>query len=178
MVKGSASILFIFILCSSIIYSQLDLSQDWEFQNDLSYFNSEALQEIMDIEIPILDLISGIIVIHNGKIVSEEYYNGSSEDDIYNIFSVTKSYISTLIGQAIDQGLLNNQYATLDSFFPEFDWEYPHDVQLDDLLSIYEKDLIDLIKNMLKINPKDRYSADMCLRHKYFKKFDILNYLN
>ena len=85
MVKGSATILFIFILCSSIIYSQLDLSQDWEFQNDLSYFNSEALQEIMDIEIPTLDLISGIIVIHNGKIVSEEYYNGSSEDDIYNI---------------------------------------------------------------------------------------------
>ena len=136
MVKGSASILFIFILCSSIIYSQLDLSQDWEFQNDLSYFNSEALQEIMDIEIPILDLISGIIVIHNGKIVSEEYYNGSSEDDIYNIFSVTKSYISTLIGQAIDQGLLNNQYSTLDSFFPEFDFEYPHYVQLDDLLSM------------------------------------------
>ena len=91
MVKGSASILFIFILCSSIIYSQLDLSQDWEFQDDLSYFDSEALQEIMDIEIPTLDLISGIIVIHNGKIVSEEYYNGSSEDDIYNIFSVTKS---------------------------------------------------------------------------------------
>ena len=136
MVKGSASILFIFILCSSIIYSQLDLSQDWEFQNDLSYFNSEALQEIMDIEIPILDLIGGIIVIHNGKIVSEEYYNGSSEDDIYNIFSVTKSYISTLIGQAIDQGLLNNQYSTLDSFFPEFDFEYPHYVQLDDLLSM------------------------------------------
>ena len=136
MVKGSATILFIFILCSSIIYSQLDLSQDWEFQNDLSYFNSEALQEIMDIEIPTLDLISGIIVIHNGKIVSEEYYNGSSEDDIYNIFSVTKSYISTLIGQAIDQGLLNNQYSTLDSFFPEFDFEYPHYVQLDDLLSM------------------------------------------
>ena len=136
MVKGSATILFIFILCSSIIYSQLDLSQDWEFQNDLSYFNSEALQEIMDIEIPILDLIGGIIVIHNGKIVSEEYYNGSSEDDIYNIFSVTKSYISTLIGQAIDQGLLNNQYSTLDSFFPEFDFEYPHYVQLDDLLSM------------------------------------------
>ena len=136
MVKGLTSILFIFILCSSIIYSQLDLSQDWEFQNDLSYFNSEALQEIMDIEIPILDLISGIIVIHNGKIVSEEYYNGSSEDDIYNIFSVTKSYISTLIGQAIDQGLLNNQYSTLDSFFPEFDFEYPHYVQLDDLLSM------------------------------------------
>ena len=136
MVKGSATILFIFILCSSIIYSQLDLSQDWEFQNDLSYFNSEALQEIMDIEIPTLDLISGIIVIHNGKIVSEEYYNGSSEDDIYNIFSVTKSYISTLIGQAIDQGLLNNQYSTLDSFFPEFDFEYPYYVQLDDLLSM------------------------------------------
>ena len=136
MVKSLSSILFILLINSNFIYTQIDLSQNWQFQDDLSYFNSEALQEIMDIEIPTLDLISGIIVIHNGKIVSEEYYNGSSEDDIYNIFSVTKSYISTLIGQAIDQGLLNNQYSTLDSFFPEFDFEYPHYVQLDDLLSM------------------------------------------
>ena len=85
MVKSLSSILFILLINSNFIYTQIDLSQNWQFQDDLSYFNSEALQEIMDIEIPTLDLISGIIVIHNGKIVSEEYYNGSSEDDIYNI---------------------------------------------------------------------------------------------
>ena len=136
MVKGLTSILFIFILCSSIIYSQLDLSQDWEFQNDLSYFNSEALQEIMDIEIPTLDYINGIIVIHNGKIVSEEYYNGSSLDDIYNIFSVTKSFVATLIGQAIDQELINDQFSTLDTFFPINDLDYPQYVQLRELLSM------------------------------------------
>ena len=124
------------ILNINLGFSQLDLSQEWEIQDDLSYFDSESLEEIMDIEIPTLDLIRGIIVIHNGKIVSEEYYNGSSEDDIYNIFSVTKSYVSTLIGQAIDQGLLNNQYFTLDSFFPEYDIDYPQYVQLKDLLSM------------------------------------------
>ena len=114
----------------------IDLSLEWEFQEDLSYFDSETLQEIMDIEISALDLIRGMIVIHNGKIVSEEYYNGSFENDIYNIFSVTKSYVSTLIGQAIDQDLIDNQYSTLDSFFPEYDIEYPQYVQLDDLLSM------------------------------------------
>ena len=98
----------------------IDLSLDWEAQEDLSYIDSEALQEIVDLEISGLDLIRGIIVIHNGKIVSEGYYNGSSEDEIYNIFSVTKSYISTLIGQAIYQDLIDNQYSTLDSFFPEY----------------------------------------------------------
>ena len=114
----------------------LDLSLDWENQKDLSYFDSESLQVIMDIEIPTLDLIGGIIVIHNGKIVSEEYYNGSSEDDIFNIFSVTKSYISTLIGQAIDQDLIDNKYSTLDIFFPEINIEYLQYIQLHDLLSM------------------------------------------
>jgi calcium-dependent protein kinase len=30
----------------------------------------------------------------------------------------------------------------------------------------------DLIKNMLKYSPKDRYSAEQCLSHKWFKKFE------
>ena len=90
----------------------------------------------MDIEIPTLVYINGIIVIHNGKIVSEEYYNGSSLDDIYNIFSVTKSYVATLIGQAIDQELINDQFSTLDTFFPINDLDYPQYVQLRNLLSM------------------------------------------
>ena len=105
------------VLTFNLGYSQVDLSLEWEFQEDLSYFDSGALEDIMNYEISQLDNIKGIIVIHNGKIVSEEYYNNSSVDEIYNIYSVTKSFVATLIGQAIDQGQINDQYSTLDSFF-------------------------------------------------------------
>ena len=36
-----------------------------------------------------LNYLVGIIIIHNGKIVSENYYNGSSISEVYNIWSVT-----------------------------------------------------------------------------------------
>ena len=46
-------------------FGLIDLSLEWEFQEDLSYFDSEALQEIMNIEISVLDLIGGVIIIHD-----------------------------------------------------------------------------------------------------------------
>ena len=88
---------------------KIDLSLDWEFQDDLSYFDFEELENIINNQIGQLTDPRGIIVIHNGKIVDEDYYSIYSENSTFNIFSVTKSYTSTLIGQAIDQGLINNQ---------------------------------------------------------------------
>ena len=57
----------------------------------------------------------GMIVLHNGIIVGERYNNSGGIDVRYNIWSVTKSYISTLIGQAIDQGYLPNVNTTLNN---------------------------------------------------------------
>ena len=95
----------------------IDLSLDWQIQEDPSYFDFETLDEIVNEEIAQLQYIRGIIVIHQGKIVSEQYFNNSSMDQVFNIWSVTKSYISTLIGQVIDEGLIPNQFVTLDSIF-------------------------------------------------------------
>jgi CubicO group peptidase (beta-lactamase class C family) len=98
-------------------FPPIDLSLAWQLEEDLSYFDSDSLQNIVNNEIAALQYIRGFIVIHRGKILSEDYFNGSSIGQNYNIWSVTKSYISTLIGQAIDQGLISNQYVTLDSIF-------------------------------------------------------------
>ena len=47
----------------------LDLSLEWETAEDLSYFNSEQLSNIMN-QMSNLNYLEGIIVVHNGKIVS------------------------------------------------------------------------------------------------------------
>jgi hypothetical protein len=90
---------------------RLDLNLDWEFADDLSYFDSEELDNVIS-QISNLSYIEGIIVVHNGEIVSESYYNGSSVNQTFNVWSVTKSFTSTLVGQAIDQGYINNQYTS------------------------------------------------------------------
>ena len=113
----------------------LDLSFDWEFAEDLSYFDSEQLNNIID-QMSNLTYLEGIIVVHNGKIVSEDYYNGSSIDQIFNIFSVTKSFTSTLIGQTIDQGYIENQYLTLNNLLPMSTQPYLSQISLHNLLSM------------------------------------------
>ena len=50
----------------------IDLSLDWQIQEDPSYFDFEVLDEIVNEEIAQLQYIRGIIVIHQGKIVSEQ----------------------------------------------------------------------------------------------------------
>ena len=92
-----------------------DLSQDWEIQNDLSYFDYNQLINVINSEIVDLSSIRGMIIVHKGKIVLENYYNGSYISEIYNIRSVTKSFISTLIGQIIDQGFSINVEDTLNN---------------------------------------------------------------
>ena len=115
--------------------SALDLSLDWESQTDLSYFDYEELSNIIDNQISQLGYLHGIIVIHNGKIVSEEYYN-SSANEAYNIWSVTKSYISTLVGQVIDQDFIHNQYLSLDNLLPDYGQAYLQSITLENLLSM------------------------------------------
>ena len=121
--------------------THLDLSLEWEFSEDLSYFDYEELQNIINNQIEELNSsndvgLEGIIIIHNGKIVSEEYYDGSSISEVYNIWSVTKSFTSTLIGQAIDQGLIQNQNSTLDNFLPDYGQPYLESVTLHNLLTM------------------------------------------
>jgi len=114
----------------------IDLSLEWEFEEDLSYFNYEELRNIINNQIEELNYLEGIIIIHNGKIVSEEYYDGNSIAQIHNVWSVTKSYTSTLIGQAIDQGLILNSDYTLDNFLPDYDENYLEVITLHDLLTM------------------------------------------
>ena len=113
----------------------LDLSLDWEFAEDLSDFDSEQLNNTID-QMSNLAYLEGIIVVHDGKIVSEDYYNGSSVNQTFNIWSVTKSFTSTLIGQAIDQGYIDNQYLTLDNLIPMSTQPYLSQVSLHNLLSM------------------------------------------
>ena len=116
---------------------RLDLALVWEFSDDLSYFNYEELDNIIS-QMSNLSYIEGIIVLHNGEIVSESYYNGSSVNQTFNIWSVTKSFTSTLVGQAIDQGYIDNQYLTLNNLLPTSlpTQPYLYQISLHNLLSM------------------------------------------
>lgn len=63
---------------------------------------------------------AGMVVRKNGKTVYENYYNGYTAYNTVHIASVTKSFISTLIGIAIDKGYINGVDQKILDYFPDY----------------------------------------------------------
>ena len=49
----------------------------------------------------------GLIVLHNGDMLYENYWNGNSSDSKHIAFSVSKSFLSALIGIAVGLSLIH-----------------------------------------------------------------------
>lgn len=60
----------------------------------------------------------GIVVVHNGRVVYERYFNGLSPSQPHLLFSVTKSFTGTLVGLLADRGLIDFDKTVAD-YVPE-----------------------------------------------------------
>ena len=67
-----------------------------------------------------LDTLYGLLVIKNGNLVAEKYFNGGSIDKRVDLASVTKSFTSALAGIALEEGCLENQDVPMVDYFPEY----------------------------------------------------------
>ena len=59
------------------------------------------------------------IVIQDDAIIYEQYFNGASRDSIVTSFSIAKSFASTLIGLAIEDGYINSVDDPITDYIPE-----------------------------------------------------------
>ena len=66
-----------------------------------------------------LETLYGLLVVKNGSLVAEDYFNAGSILHAGNVQSVTKSYISALVGIALEQGCLASIDQKMLDFFPE-----------------------------------------------------------
>ena len=60
------------------------------------------------------------VIIKNDSIWFENYYDGFGEDSKTNSFSMAKSYVSGLMGKAIEEGYIKSLDQPVSDFFPEF----------------------------------------------------------
>ncbi len=67
-----------------------------------------------------LETLYGLLVIKNGYLIAERYFNNGSVSQLSGRQSVTKSYVSALVGIALDQGYLSSVDQKMMDFFPEF----------------------------------------------------------
>lgn len=64
--------------------------------------------------------IHSLLLIRNGKLVYEEYFNGYTAQIPENIYSASKSITSILTGIAIDKQMIKSTDEKLFDFFPQF----------------------------------------------------------
>jgi CubicO group peptidase (beta-lactamase class C family) len=64
--------------------------------------------------------VHSLLVVRNGYLVVEEYFDGYGPGDLHMLQSVTKSVTSALIGIAIDQNMIRGVDERVVSFFPRF----------------------------------------------------------
>jgi CubicO group peptidase (beta-lactamase class C family) len=63
--------------------------------------------------------VQSIMVVRNGKVVAEHWMNGGAPDKLHILHSVSKTYTSTAIGFAVQEGLIKVTDKVI-SFFPEY----------------------------------------------------------
>lgn len=69
--------------------------------------------------------IHSVLIIKDGKLVIEEYFYEYDESKLHQLRSVTKSFVSALVGIAIDQGIIRSKDERVLSYFPEYNLQNP-----------------------------------------------------
>ncbi len=61
----------------------------------------------------------GLVILHQGELVYENYKKGAHAGTRFTTFSAVKSITSTLVGAAVEDGLIGSVEDRLDSYIPE-----------------------------------------------------------
>jgi CubicO group peptidase (beta-lactamase class C family) len=109
-----------------------------------------------------------LIILKDGKIVYEKYYNGYQRDSIVTSFSTVKSVNSALIGMAIDEGLIAGVEDRVVEYLPELKGRGIDEMTLRDLLKMSsgiayrsEDDLFPLLGAPFSDDAKTYYYPDL-----------------
>ena len=80
--------------------------------------------------------LRGVVVMRDGHIVAERYYNGATADELHDIRSAGKSITSLLVGIAIDRGRIGSTDDPVARYWPEARGSAIGEVPLRDVLTM------------------------------------------
>ncbi len=137
-------LLLLLIINALIIISCVNTNDPYDFEWPVSTPSAEGLnQQKIDsafIQAEELGFIDALLVIRNGKLVAEDYYNGYDANKPHQIWSCTKSFMSALVGIAVDSGLIESVDKKIMDYFPEYAYSEMdsrfYDVSIEHLLKM------------------------------------------
>ncbi|MEM1132988.1 MAG: serine hydrolase [Pseudomonadota bacterium] len=108
---------------------------------------------------------AGIIILHNGKIRLEEYALDHAADGRWTSFSVAKSFVSTLVGAAIQDSYIKSLDDPLTDYIPELKGSGYDGVTVEQLLTMtsgvkWDEDYEDPESDVAKFNQTKSQDGD------------------
>jgi CubicO group peptidase (beta-lactamase class C family) len=94
--------------------------EDWPVSAPEEVGLDPALVNALYQEAEQLDTLYGLLLVKNGYLVAEEYFNGSSIDQQADLASATKSFTSALMGIALQECFLDSLDQRMMEFFPAY----------------------------------------------------------
>lgn len=89
-----------------------------DFQISYSQLDTEKIEELnRKIATQNFKEITSIVVLKDGKLLLEEYFNGANRKTLHDTRSVGKSFASTLLGIAINDNYIRSENQTLNEFY-------------------------------------------------------------
>ena len=80
--------------------------------------------------------LKGIVIVRNGRLASEHYFNGDSVDTLHDIRSATKSITSLLMGITIQEGLIHSVNDSIAFYLPGLPKDGKEKITVRDLLNM------------------------------------------
>jgi len=80
--------------------------------------------------------LKGIVIVRNGTLVSEHYFNGDSSTTLHDIRSATKSVTSLLMGIAIDKKIVHGVHDPIALYLPGLPTDGKEKIKIEDLLTV------------------------------------------
>lgn len=88
----------------------------WRISRDT--YDREKIRELKrKIAEDLYKQITSVVVIKNGRLLIEEYFNGANRSTLHDTRSVGKSFASTMMGIAIGEGHIKSENQTLADFY-------------------------------------------------------------
>ncbi|MGD2067925.1 MAG: serine hydrolase [Gemmatimonadota bacterium] len=91
----------------------------WEVSTPEAEGLDPALVAELFLEAADREALFGLLVVKDGRLVAESYFDGSSRERKELLQSVTKSYTSALVGIALERGCLDSVDQRMLEFFPD-----------------------------------------------------------
>lgn len=99
-------------------YNDSVIDKDWPEHANVKNEDMKELQKAVE-EAKTNRYVRSLLVMHKGKMVVEEYYNGCQAEDSNNVHSASKSILSALIGIAIHEGYIDDVNQKISDFLPK-----------------------------------------------------------